>query len=584
MYFQYKKISKLLLVALLSINYPVMASKLYTDIPAGHWAETAADVLGEEKIMGGASVNEFGGNLTLNRYEVARIINGLLGKRSVPVGIILLSDVRSGHPDFTTIMKVLNANLMETSGNKFNGDKKVSRYDFANFMIKTLDFLQADPISIRQPPKPIGNIAADRREILNKAVNYWQLTEGYNDWDQTINRYGALEMTTRAAININPDLQIRIGSISRPAPGETPAPVRTPEPVRPTVAPTAVPTPLQTTEPIPYSTPEPVLPTVVPTPVPVRTPEPVVPTPQISTPTAEPTLVPTPVPLRTPAISIPTSEPSLIPSSVPTPVVTPVPVNPTENTSSGQNNNILRSQFTLKAMYNFMYSETIPSFPVNVEPVRSLSDSLGLAINGDLSYWLKDVDVPIVKDMGITASVSSLGAYGYPKQTASVNTDTLINETFKINIAALYKLVKTSDIEFAAGLEGYYRSTSRETLAARAVDTYWRASKNYMGIGAKGLLGWKAMDKLVIEAALGAHYVAQSINENIVYAGSTGTPASTGNTLDRFDIELGLDGRYDILQFGSSWLYGDVGLNARILLGDGNQTIVGGGAGVGISF
>lgn len=571
MSFKYKKISKLLVIALLSINLPVMASKLYTDIPAGHWAETAADVLGEENIMTGASVNEFGGNLTVNRYQMARILNGLLGKRFVPGGIILLSDIRAGHPDFTNIMRVLNSNLMETSNNKFNGDKKVTRYEFANFMIKTLDYLQADTISIRQPPKPIGNIEAEKREILNKVVNYWQLTDGYTSWDQNINRYGALEMTAKAAININPDLLIRIGSIAKQSGSETPpSPIKTPEPIRPTIAPTPEPIAIITPEPI---TPTPV--TVIPTPI-------ITPIPVISTPlpvvTPEPIIAETPIPIRTPVISIPTPEVSVIPNSLPTPIPVVTP-NPITNNTSNINTNILRSQATLKFLYNFMYSESIPSFPITVEPTRSLDDSLGLAIGADLAYWFKDLDTPIIKDMGITASLNTLGSYAYPKETALVKADTLINETFKLNLAILYKLFRSQDIEFAAGLEGYIRNTSRDS--AKPVDSYWRASKSYIGIGAKGLLGWRLMDKLVLETSFAAHYVPQTINEKITYPN---TQPSTGQTLDRFGLELGLNGRYDIVQFGSNWLYADLGLNSRFLLGDGSQNIIGGGAGIGISF
>lgn len=562
MHFQYKKISKLLIVALLTINLPVMASKLYTDIPAGHWSESAADVLGEENIMTGASMNEFGGNLLINRYDVAKIINGLLGKRFVPGGIILLSDIRAGHPDFNNIMRVLNSNLMETSNNKFNGEKKVTRYEFAKFMIKVLEFLQTDPISIRQPPKPIGNIEAEKRDILNKAVNYWQLTEGYTSWDQNINRYGALEMTAKAAININPDLLIRIGNVIRQTPGETPA---TPVPVIPTPIPTPLPTQVPVTPQTPMPTPIP----IIPTPLPVITPVPLV----------TPVATQTPVPVMTPVISVPTPEVSAIPSTIPTPVATPVQ----ENTSTSSSNNILRSQFTLRGIYNFMYSESIPPvFPINLETTRSLDDSLGLAVNGDLSYWFKDFDTPFIKDMGLTVGFNTMGAYAYPRATSLVASDTLINETFKINIALLYKLFKSQDIEFAAGLEGYMRNTSRDSQ--KPVDSYWRASKSYIGIGAKGLLGWRVMDKLVVETAIGAHYVPQTINEKIVYPNTQPSTGQEGNTIDRFGIELGLNGRYDILQFGSNWLYADLGVNGRFLLGDGSQTIAGGGGGIGISF
>ncbi len=587
MYSFYRKIFTIILILAFVTNNPVFASRLYSDIPQGHWAENAADVLGEENIMEGASSTEFNGNLAIKRYDVAKTLNGLLGDRFIPITITILDDVRAGHPDFRVIMKMLSANLMDTQGNKFNGDKKVSRYDFGNFIIKTLNYLQAETLAIRRPPRSVANVQPEKKELVDKIINYWQLTEGYNDWNQNLTRFEALEMVARAAMILNPDLISRIGTVAR---GNIPVPVETPTPtpvVTPTpVIPTPIPTPI--VAPTPVVTPTPVIPTPkptpIPTPVPVITPSiiPVTPTP-VETPMptrtpifiTNPTPTPVPIPSRTPVVSTPT------PTPIPTPEETPVP-SPSQSVSASVNTDVLRSQVTLKGIYNFLYAEDLPKVFLS-EVTRVKDDTPGFSIAGDVSYWFKDFDIFLVKDMGITFGFSSLGSYLHPTPQAApvlVKADTEISEAFRVDLSILYKAFRIQDMELAGGLDVYYRSTSR--ASAHAIDSYWRASKNYTGIGVKALFGWRIIEHLVLESNLSMHYVGQTINDKITTANGAQIPK--GSLIDRFDLEMGLNGRYDIFQFENNWFYGDINFKGKFLLGDGNQTIMGGGLGAGVSF
>jgi hypothetical protein len=582
----------LIFIFLLNIPFAVLASKLYSDIPPGHWAENAADVMGQKEIMKGVSATEFGGKLTIKRYDVAEIINGLLGNRSVPTSIILLSDVRSGHPQFRVIMKVLSINLMDTQGNKFNGEAKVSRYDFAKFIVNTLNYSQAEPISIRQPPSPVTSVPDDKKALVDKVVNYWQLTEGYNDWGQNINRFEALEMVARAAMILDPDIISSIGPVSRPSandnPVATPTPYRTPVP---TPAETPAPTPEITSAPTPRATPE----ITTPTPEPLRTPvvstptpEPL-PTPVISTPSPEPlrtpvVSTPSPEPLRTPVVSTPSPEVTSAPTAGPAQTATPAPVQ-TPRPVTGGYNPVLRSQLTLKGIYNFLYSESLPGNQVFInETVRGKDDTPGLSFGGELSYWFKDFDVDLVRDLGVIVQAGSGGSYIFPSPTQTTKTDTEITENFRGDLSLLYKLLKMQDIELAVGLDTYYRSTGRNSsVPVASNNSYWRTSKNYFGIGARGLAGWRATDRIALEGSIAGHYVAQTLNEKITYQ-TGGTQIPAGSVLDRFDLELGLDARMDLFQVGSSWLFVNVNLEGRFLLGEGSQTIAGGGLGAGINF
>jgi len=302
---------------------------LYVDIPPGHWAEKPADILGSKRIMEGVSATEFGGNLKLTKVDTARIIENLLGNRYVPTNIILLSDIRSGHPDFRLIMKVLSADLMDTDDNKFDPYKKISRYEFTKSLVKTLEYMQAESFSIRKYPKSVNGIDKDKKDIVDKAVNSWQLTEGYdnNGWKQQITRYEALETVTNACFSLFPEVRVAFIDavhVTVPTPIPVQTPVATPMPTavptpKPTVVPTAIPTIKPTPIPNPWATPKIVVtpkPTVVPTVKPT-----IKPTPRPTViPTAKPTIKPTPRPTV-----IPTAKPTVVPTVKPTIKPTPKP-------------------------------------------------------------------------------------------------------------------------------------------------------------------------------------------------------------------------------------------------------------------
>jgi hypothetical protein len=588
------KSKKYILFSILTLNLfssyiPSYASKYFSDIPQGHWAENIADLLYEETIMGGVSSNEFGGSLKLTRYDTVRILNGLIGKKYITQGFILLSDVKGGHPDFKNIMRVISAGLIDydRNNNKFDGDKKISRYDFAVSLIKTLNFLQAEPISIRIPPKKIA-ASSDKKEFIDKAVNYWQITEGFYDWSENINRYEALEMVAKATKIVRQDLFEKIGEVkgnieSTPTPISTPIVVKTPIPnptpiVNPYSTPTPISTPIVVKTPIPnptpivnpYSTPTPIsTPIVIKTPIPNPTP--------IVNPYSTPTPMPTPIVVKTP-IPNPTPTPrstveptpSSIPTSEPTPIIQETPVTISKP-------KILRNQFTLKGSYNLNYSEEIPSIFSVVETVKQKNDSLGVSILGELSYWLSGNNNLILDNIGLTSIISSLGSYVHPAQKP----DTEISETFKINIAVLYKIIKSNDLELAIGPNIFYRDTGRNSTLQGAPNSYWRASKNYLGFGIKTLLGYKIMDKLFLDSYLSLQYVSQTIKETIRF--DTGQNVPSG-AIDRFNIDLSSNIRYDLLEFGNNKFYLNLGLDGNILLGDGNQMIFNLGGGSGISF
>ena len=54
--------------------------------------------------------------------------------------------------------------------------------------------------------------------------------------------------------------------------------------------------------------------------------------------------------------------------------------------------------------------------------------------------------------------------------------------------------------------------------------------------------------------------------------------------MDRFDIDLAVDGKYDIYKIDNFMIYGAGGIWARVLMSEGSQNIIGFGAGIGTTY
>jgi hypothetical protein len=211
-----------------------------------------------------------------------------------------------------------------------------------------------------------------------------------------------------------------------------------------------------------------------------------------------------------------------------------------------------------------------------METVKKKSDSLGLSVFGDLSYWLSGNN-NFLDNVGFTSVISSLGSYVHPAQKP----DTEISETFKINVATLYKIIKLDNLELALGPNIFYRDTGRNSTLQGLPNSYWRASKNYLGFGVKTLLGYKIIEKLVLESYLSLHYVSQTIKENIKFDNGQNVPSGA---IDRLNIDLNSNIRYDLLELGNNKVYLNLCFDGNMLLGDGNQMIFNLSGGSGISF
>lgn len=240
-----------------------------TDVTPKHWAYKAlVTIVQDLGIMSPKAENKFMGNDISTRYEVARAFYNAAKKLEVISGLELkvksskkkinLSDLDPASKD--VIDSVVNEyHLMQAMpGNKFMGNKNITRYELASELNNYLILLEK---TVASPTKPALRKSVPFSDVpkshwatnaVKNIVNKYQIMTGYpgNQFrgNNTLTRYELASVLNKFVDYIDKNL------IPIPKYIPTPVPVETPTPV-PTPIPTPVPTPLPTPIPTPVAPP-----------------------------------------------------------------------------------------------------------------------------------------------------------------------------------------------------------------------------------------------------------------------------------------------------------------------------------------
>jgi hypothetical protein len=358
------------LLLVLSLILPVLAEALpYTDIDYKHWAALEAKVLYDKNLMRGVTYDRFAGEQPLNRFQLAEVLDRMLGSRVIPnTTVLIISDVLPDSREYKFINRIVQADLMVMESGLFEGLRPVTRYEFALSMDRLLTYLMATPPLPRDKKVELKDLDRDHEEVVSRLTNTWQLTNGYADGKfrggNKVTRYEALIMLAKAAGLLYEDVRqalaqprptppieqlieastppatgVPSGSTSpdnlavieqmlnasgKPPASTTPSAVASVVPsARPSARPTPVPTPIPTQRPVP--TPKPtVRPQSSPTPLPAKSGDNLSELEQLLNASARP---PVPTPKATPTLDMQAIEQMFgSPSPAPTVTVTPQPI------------------------------------------------------------------------------------------------------------------------------------------------------------------------------------------------------------------------------------------------------------------
>lgn len=327
-----------LLVFFLATVMPAFAIQ-FNDVDPKHPAAVYIDLLTDYKYMAGVTYERFGGELNLNRFQLAESLYNLLGNREVPgTMIIILSDISPNSPLYPRVTRVLQAELMDVFTGNFEGLRPVTRYELAHGIHRLLKFMGATAPPPRAKKVTYKDaLAPDYADDVDQVTNTWQITEGLPDGTflgtRSITRYEAAFMLGKTAALIYEDFKDALTKRGPVIPSAAPTPSIPATPSN--NPPTAVPTPLVTPMPIPTIVPP--TPTVGPSlpPSPTAAPPTAVPS---TTPTSLPTTAPTAPPTgirpsdlecrlhpNTPGCPTPTPRPTTAPTAAPTAKPTAAP-------------------------------------------------------------------------------------------------------------------------------------------------------------------------------------------------------------------------------------------------------------------
>lgn len=324
----------------------------YKDIDYKHWAAQPAYLLGKYGYMPGLKEDVFGGEVALSRYQLALILNKLLGSREVSNSLVVVfTDIGPGHKYYEEISRVTRSGIMEMLTGTFDEKKAVSRQEFAQSMDRLLKYMSAQPPNAPRAKKiEFTDVDEPYKESVLQVANIWQLTEGYGNKSfkgkQDVTRFEALAMLSKAATLLSDEFR---ESMAQPMPSPpldalikaSGAPVASasgnnmdnldnmlhnmespkPSAAMPTVSPSVAPTTVPTAKPTPAPT---AVPTAKPTTAPTATPT--------AKPSPAPTVAPSPKPTAGPddlenLLNNASAKPSTIPTAAPSPkpTITPTP-------------------------------------------------------------------------------------------------------------------------------------------------------------------------------------------------------------------------------------------------------------------
>jgi hypothetical protein len=261
---------------------------------------------------------------------------------------------------------------------------------------------------------------------------------------------------------------------------------------------------------------------------------------------AEPdTLVNIPLPSASPTVSqIAKASPSPVPSAPVKSATMPPP---------------LRSRVMLLGTYKLLYDERVPSSVkegLNMNDAeQTVSGSAGISAGLNTLIWFGEPSSALGK-LGVALDLSSLSGFDYTSNVLSQNGS--LSELINADLAVLYKVVATPQFELAAGLDGYYRSTSSSNDPR---NHYFLAARSYIGAGLRLHMGYRIIEPLSLEFSLAPHYVMQDLS-NIQLAG---LPLNRWDTLINFMIN------WDMFSIGQSKVSLNLGYQGLLLFDLGSE-------------
>lgn len=244
------------------------------DVKDNHWAYESIELVVQELgIMSPKTTRKFAGNDLSTRYEVAdtflKAAIKLEGISELNLKIkekkkkLPITDADANHIDMVDIVVNKYGLMQLLPGNKFMGDKPISRYELAYELNNYLSILET---VVAKKPKSNVSRAEKLTDIKHghwatnsvfNIVNKYQLMKGYPDnkfkGTNTLSRYELVAVIRKFMDYVDKYL------IPIPNYNQAPTPI-------PTVIPTPIPTPMPT--------PVLVRPTPMPTPIPTQVPEP----------------------------------------------------------------------------------------------------------------------------------------------------------------------------------------------------------------------------------------------------------------------------------------------------------------------
>lgn len=151
-------------------------AKAFKDVPAGHWAKDAVDILSLRGIINGYENGNFGSNDSITRYQAATMLVKALGLDTANRPDPNLKDVPAGSSGFAAVAALVDEGIMTGNANgEFLPNKHLTRAEMAKILVEAYDLTGSSQETFKDIP--VGYWGAGYINTL--AAN--QITGGYAD-------------------------------------------------------------------------------------------------------------------------------------------------------------------------------------------------------------------------------------------------------------------------------------------------------------------------------------------------------------------------------------------------------------------
>lgn len=211
----------LLAAAIVSAGWPAQGAP-FTDV-SGEIARHA-NALGTRTMLPPVWGSVLAPHAPVYRYEMAFMMASLLDPKEHPFSVTAWPDVPPGHWALLAINRIVGTGVLKDEEGKFNGDRRIRRWEFVTALEKVLSYRSVPPPPPRKDWITFPDARGGMENSVDRAANFWQFLDAEPRFrpGDALTRGEAVAMMVKAAPLVDQTFMSALATPTPPPPTPTP--------------------------------------------------------------------------------------------------------------------------------------------------------------------------------------------------------------------------------------------------------------------------------------------------------------------------------------------------------------------------